>query len=51
MQLLEMDKTRRPPIHPQSNAVIEKMTKTLQNMLQNIQMRNKATDHNICLML
>ena len=33
MQLLEMDKTRTTPFHPQSNAVIEGMNKTLQNML------------------
>ena len=33
MQLLEMDKTRTTPFHPQSNAVIERMNKTLQNML------------------
>ena len=32
LQLLEMDKTRTTPFHPQSNAVIEKMNKTLQNM-------------------
>ena len=32
MQLLEMDKTRTTPFHPQSNAVIKKMNKTLQNM-------------------
>ena len=35
MQLLEMDKTRTTPFHPQSNAVIERMNKTLQNMLTN----------------
>ena len=33
MQLLEMDKNRTTPFHPQSNAVIERMNKTLQNML------------------
>ena len=33
MQLLELDKTRTTPFHPQSNAVIERMNKTLQNML------------------
>ena len=33
MQLLEMDKTRTTPFHPQSNAVIERMNKTLRNML------------------
>ena len=33
MQLLEKDKTRTTSFHPQSNAVIEKMNKTLQNML------------------
>ena len=33
MQLLGMDKTRTTPFHPQSNAVIERMNKTLQNML------------------
>ena len=33
MQLLEMDKTRTTTFHPQSNAVIETMKKTLQNML------------------
>ena len=33
MQLLEMDKTRTTPFHPQSNAVIERTYKTLQNML------------------
>ena len=33
MQLLEMDKTRTTPFHPQSNALIERMNKTLQNML------------------
>ena len=33
MQLLEMDKIRTTPFHPQSNAVIERMNKTLQNML------------------
>ena len=33
LQLLEMDKTRTTPFHPQSNAVIERMNKTLQNML------------------
>ena len=33
MQLLEMNKTRITSFHPQSNAVIEKMIKTLQNML------------------
>ena len=35
MQLLEMDKTRTKPFHPQSNAVIERMNKILQNMLAN----------------
>ena len=34
MQLLEMDKTRTTPFQPQSNAVIERMNKTLQNMLE-----------------
>ena len=33
MQLLEMDKSRATPFHPQSNAVIERMSKTLKNML------------------
>ena len=33
MQLLEVDKTRTTPFHPQSNTVIERMNKTLQNML------------------
>ena len=33
MQILEMEKTRTTPFHPQSNAVIERMNKTLQNML------------------
>ena len=33
MQLLGMDKTRTTSFHPQSNAVIERMNKTLQNML------------------
>ena len=33
MQLLEMDKTRTKPFHRQSNAVIERMNKTSQNML------------------
>ena len=33
MQLLEIDKTRTTPFHPQSIAVIERMNKTLQNML------------------
>ena len=33
MQLLEMDETKTTPFHPQSNAVIERMNKTLQNML------------------
>ena len=33
MQLLEVDKTRTTPFHPQSNAVIERMNKTLQNIL------------------
>ena len=33
MQLHEIDKTRTTPFHPQSNAVIERMNKTLQNML------------------
>ena len=33
MQLLEMDKPRTTPFHPQSNAVIERMNKILQNML------------------
>ena len=33
MKLLEMDKTRTTLFHPQSNAVIERMNKTLQNML------------------
>ena len=33
MQLLEMDKTRTTLFHPQSNAVIERMNETLQNML------------------
>ena len=33
MQLLEMDKTRTLPFHPQSNVVIERMNKTLQNSL------------------
>ena len=28
-----MDKTRKTPFHPQSNAVIERMKKTFQNML------------------
>ena len=34
MQLPEMDKTGKTPFHPQSNAVIERMNKTLQNMLE-----------------
>ena len=33
MQLLDVDKTRTTPFHPQSNAVIERKNKTLQNML------------------
>ena len=33
MQLLEMDKTRTTPFHPQSNVVIERMNKTLQKVL------------------
>ena len=33
MQLLELDKTRTTPFHAQSNAVIERMNRTLQNML------------------
>ena len=33
MQLLEMDKTRTTRFHPQSNAVNETTTKTLQNVL------------------
>ena len=33
MKFLEMDKTRTTAFHPQSNAVIERMNKTLQNML------------------
>ena len=33
MQLLEIDKTQTTPFHPQSNVVIERMKKTLQNML------------------
>ena len=33
MKFLEMDKTGTTPYHPQSNAVIERMNKTLQNML------------------
>ena len=33
MQLLEMDKTRTTLFHPQSNAVIKRMKKTLQNNL------------------
>ena len=33
MQLLEMDEARTTPFHPQSNAVIERMNKTLQKML------------------
>ena len=33
LQLLETDKTRTTPFHPQSNAVIEGMNKTLQSML------------------
>ena len=32
-QILEKNKTRITPYHPQSNAVIERMIKTLQNML------------------
>ena len=32
-QLPEMDKTRTTPFHPQSNAVIDRMNKTLHNML------------------
>ena len=32
MQLLEMDKTRTKTFHPQSNALIEKMNKTIQTM-------------------
>ena len=32
MHLLEMNKTRATPFHPQSNATIERMNKTLQNM-------------------
>ena len=33
MQLLEMDKTRTTPFHPESNAVMETVNKTLQKML------------------
>ena len=33
MQLLEVEKTRQTPFHPQSNAVIHRMNETLQNML------------------
>ena len=33
MQLHEKNKTKTTPFHPQSNAVIERMNKTLQNML------------------
>ena len=33
MKLLEIDKTRTTPFHPQSNAVIERMNKILQNKL------------------
>ena len=33
MKFFEMDKTRTTIFHPQSNAVIERMNKTLQNML------------------
>ena len=32
MQLLEMGKTRKTTLHPQSNAMIERMNKSLQNM-------------------
>ena len=33
IQLLEMDKTRTTPFHPQSNSVIKRLNKILQNML------------------
>ena len=33
LQLLEIEKTRTTAFHPQSNAVIERMNRTLQNML------------------
>ena len=33
MQLLEMNKTRATPFHPQSNAVFERMNKMLPNLL------------------
>ena len=54
MQLLEMDKTKTTPFHPQSNAVTERMNKTLQNMLAKCVMEelmNRAIGHSSCLML
>ena len=51
MQLLEMDKTRAKPFHPQSNAVPERMIKTKKIRKQNVSMKNKATGHSKCLTL
>ena len=49
MQLLEIDKTRTTPFHSQSNAVIERMNKTLQNMLAKCVNEEQSNWHNICL--
>ena len=51
MEFLEMDKTRTTLFHPQTNAVIERMKKTIQITLANCVKKNNAIGHRNCLTL